>query len=91
MTKSATARRLEEQAITFQTTHETINQSLQQAGGLDGVIHGVVVALASMSGGKPPQQMVRFRERIRAGARVSITIRVENEAPIRAIIGRGVR
>jgi hypothetical protein len=79
--------RLEDEAITFCITHSRINQQLQQAGGLDGVLHTVVVALAGVSGGEPPPQMIRFRERVRSGARVSITIRVDSEPPIRAIIG----
>lgn len=70
----------------FQVDRATIERQTEAMGGLDGVMHAVVMSLSSMNGGRPPPEIQNWRAKIRDGAPVRVVMFVGDEAPIEARI-----
>lgn len=73
--------------IDYFTTHDRANDALREAGGLDAVMHSLLVGLAALNGGRPPKEAQAMRDAIRRGERVYCTITIGHDTPaIRCLI-----
>lgn len=62
-------------------THKQANDALEAAGGLDAVLHSMVVGLAAFNGGHPPKSMQDIRAAVARGERVYLTLTIGFDAP----------
>jgi hypothetical protein len=67
--------------LDYTVTHTQANDALEQAGGLDAVLHSMMVGLAAFNGGHPPAAMAGIREAVARGERVYITVTIGHTAP----------
>lgn len=68
--------------IDYVTSHDVCNKALESSGGLDAVMHSLLVALAALNGGKPPKEAQQMREAIQRGERVYCTLAIGYSTPV---------